>query len=133
MEKLVFFLVLFSFVFKGNAQNNSKINYEGLLKLEGIEYVGGITFCIEEKSQVLMAVQNDSIKWKADVIKECGKRKAKINSVSVRSGKLKISFGKDRSALVDIMSGEIECLAKENKKDEEKEYIDFKNNNIIKK
>lgn len=109
-------MVLFSFVFKGNAQDNSKINYNGLLKLEGIEYVGGITFCIETKNQVLIAVQNDSIKWKADVVKKCGKRKANINSIFVRSGKLKISFGKNKIALVDIMSGEIECLAQENKK-----------------
>ncbi|WP_289663873.1 hypothetical protein [Flavobacterium panacagri] len=133
MQKLVFFLILISFVFKATAQHNSKINYDGLLKLEGIEYVGGITFYIEKKSQILMAVQNHIIKWKADVVKECGKRKTKINSVSVRSEKLKVSFGKNKNALVDIINGKIECLAEESKKDEKGEYINFKNNNITKK
>lgn len=133
MKKCVFFLVLFSLVFKGIAQNNSKIDYTDLLKLDGIEYVGGITFYIEKKNQTLIAIQNNSIKWKAYVVKECGKRKDKISSVFVRSGKLKISFAKDKTALVDIMNGEIECLTKESKKDKESESINFINKHIIKK
>ncbi|MBZ4035701.1 hypothetical protein K6T82_13055 [Flavobacterium sp. 17A] len=135
MKKLVFFLILFSSILKLAAQSDSKINYDGLWKLEGMEYVGGITFCIEEKNQILIAIQNDTIKWKADVIKTCGKRKDEINSVFIRSGKLKISFGKKSTAYVNVENGEIECLKEEKmkSKDQRKSSIDFTNLNIIKK
>ena len=129
MKKLVFFLVLFSSILKLTAQSNSKINYDGLLKLEGMEYVGGITFYIEKKDQILIAIQNDTIKWKADVIKTCGKRKDEINSVFTRSGKLKVSFVKNSNAYVNVENGEIECLKEEKKKSKDKQgnYIDFTN------
>jgi hypothetical protein len=96
-----------------NAQKTSKIDCNQLVKLEGMEYSGGITFYIEKKSENLIAIQNDSIKWKADVIKNCGKRKAKITSVFIRSGKLKVLFGKNKTAFVAIENGDIECVAEE--------------------
>lgn len=106
-----------------NAQKISKIDYDKLTKLEGIEYSGGITFYIEKKNEILIAVQNETIKWKADVVKNCGKRKVEIDSVFIRSGKLKVSFGKNRIAFVNIENGEIECLTAETqkRKDQEKE------------
>jgi len=116
MKKAILLLVFLLFGLQNiKAQKNSKIDYDKLSKLEGMEYVGGITFYIEKKSEILIAVQNDSVKWKADVVKKCGKRKVDINSVFIRSGKLKVSFGKNSIAFVTIENGEIECLAEDKK------------------
>lgn len=129
---LVFLLVGFQNI---KAQKISKIDYDKLSKLEGMEYVGGITFYIEKEDKILIAVQNETIKWKADIFKKCGKRKAEINSVFTRSGKLKVSFGKNSTALVNIENGEIECLPEEKNKikDQQKDYIDFTNQSINKR
>ncbi|CAD0001846.1 hypothetical protein [Flavobacterium chungangense] len=132
MKKVILLLVFLLLVFQNiEAQKVSKIDYGKLSKLEGMEYVGGITFYIDRKSEILIAIQNDTIKWEADVIKKCGKRKAAINSVFTTSGKLKVSFGKS-TALVDIENGEIKCSVEVNSESEKTE-INFKNNSIIKK
>lgn len=116
MKKAFLLLIFFALGFQNiEAQEISKIDYNKLLKLEGMEYLGGITFYIEKKDKILIAVQNETIKWKADVIKNCGKRKAEINSVFIGSGKLKVSFGKNCTAFVNIENGEIECLTKKKK------------------
>ncbi|KRB54885.1 hypothetical protein [Flavobacterium sp. Root186] len=128
---LLFFLLLGFQNIK--AQKISKMDYDKLSKLEGIEYLGGITFYIEKKSEILIAVQNDSIKWKADIVKNCGKRKVDINSVFIRNGKLKVSFGKNSIAFVDIENGEIECLTEETQKIKDQELINFTNQSINKK
>ncbi|KQW96177.1 hypothetical protein [Flavobacterium sp. Root420] len=136
MKKAFLLLMFFVLGFQNiKAQEISKIDYNKLSKLEGMECLGGITFYIEKKDKILIAVQNDTIKWKADVIKNCGKRKVEINSVFIGSGKLKVSFGKNRIAFVNIKNGEIECLAekKNKRKDQDKDYIDFTNQSIIKK
>ncbi|WP_140511787.1 hypothetical protein [Flavobacterium pectinovorum] len=100
-----------------------------------MEYSGGITFYIEKKSEILIAIQNETIKWKADVVKKCGKSKVEINSIFIRSGTLKVSFGKNSIAFVNIENGEIECLTvdKQKRKDQEKEQINFTNQSINKK
>lgn len=136
MKKAILLLVFLLLGFQNiKAQKISKIDYNKLSKLEEMEYVGGITFYIEKKSEILIAIQNDTIKWKADVVKKCGKRKVEINSVFTRSGQLKVSFGKNSIAYINIENGEIECLTEEKNKrnDQQKEYIDFTNQSIIKK
>ncbi|WP_155078581.1 hypothetical protein [Flavobacterium sp. MC2016-06] len=100
------------------------------MKLEGIEYVGGITFCIEKKNQNLIAIQNGIIKWKAEVVTKCSKRKTKIKFISVRSGKLKVTFGKENVALVNIENGEIECLINKKEVKIKKEMITFPTNDF---
>lgn len=103
-----------------NAQDySSKPVYNELIKLEGIEYSNGITFYIEKRTENLVAVQNEIIKWKVDVIKKCKKRKAKINSITIKSKNVKVSFGKNNAALVNIENGEIECLLEVIKKTNE--------------
>ncbi|MEN2402631.1 hypothetical protein GKZ90_0022775 [Flavobacterium sp. MC2016-06] len=132
MKKKFFFLLVFFCMFKSFAQDNSqdKPNYDELLKLEGIEYVGGITFCIEKKNQNLIAIQNGIIKWKAEVVTKCSKRKTKIKFISVRSGKLKVTFGKENVALVNIENGEIECLINKKEVKIKKEMITFPTNDF---
>lgn len=136
MKIIISFLIISSLGFQAiNAQAIQKNKYDGLQKLEGMEYSGGITFYIEKKSQKLIAFQNDTIKWEADAVKNCGKRKAKINSVFTTSGNLKVSFGKNKTALINIQNGQVECLAEENKKQDKQDNTEiiFTNKNIIKK
>ncbi|WP_337967860.1 hypothetical protein [uncultured Flavobacterium sp.] len=118
-----------------NAQKTSKIDYSQLVKLEGMEHSGGITFYIEKKSENLIAIQNDNVKWKADVIKNCGKRQAKITSVFIRSEKLKVLFGKNKTAFVAIENGEIECVTEEKSERsiQDDSEINFTNQGINKK
>ncbi|CAA9194518.1 hypothetical protein FLA105534_00186 [Flavobacterium bizetiae] len=114
MKKVTFLILIALLGFQDmNVQKTSKADYSQMIKLEGMEYSGGITFYIEKNSEILIAVQNDSIKWKADVIKNCRKRKAKITSVSIRSERLKVLFGKNKIAFVTIENGETECVTDE--------------------
>lgn len=114
MKKVTFLILIALLGFQDmNAQKTSKADYSQMVKLEGMEYSGGITFYIEKNSEILIAVQNDSIKWKADVIKNCRKRKAKITSVSIISERLKVLVGKNKIAFVTIENGETECVTDE--------------------
>jgi hypothetical protein len=131
MKKALFTLLIFLFIIQNvKAQDvNSNPNFEELSKLEGLEYSGGITFYIEKKNENLVAIQNGIIKWKADVFKNCNKRKTKINSIFIKSGNLKVLFGKRNFALINIQNGSIECLVESKRKKIKKEKINFINNN----
>jgi hypothetical protein len=100
------------------AQDHSVLpNYDELIKLGDMEYVGGITFFKEKKSENIIAVQNGYVKWSADVIIKCGyrKKRAKIISVFTQSGKLKVKFNNNKVALISIENGEIECITEKKK------------------
>jgi hypothetical protein len=112
-KHLIFYIFLLLQFLSINAQEISLIpNYDELSKMEEMEYSGGITFYIEKKSENIIAVQNGYIKWKADLKKKCGYRnkRVKVTSVFTQSKKLKVTFSKNKVALINIENGEIECL-----------------------
>jgi len=125
MKKKIFPLLIFLSIIQSiNAQDiPSKPNYDELSKLEGMEYSGGITFYIEKKEENLVAIQNGIIKWNTNVFKNCSKRKTKINSVYIKSGNLKVSFGKNNIAIVNIQNGTVECLLENKSKKITKEKL----------
>ena len=107
--KFIYFLLLtFQFSF---GQTKESIP-ESFTKIEGLEFVGNITFYFQEKTQTILAYQNEKIKWKSKVIKVCGKPavgKSKIRQISIAENGLKVVYGKHNFAKIVMETGEIIC------------------------
>jgi hypothetical protein len=92
-------------------QNKETIPKE-FTKVEGLEYIGHITFYFEKKTQTILAFQNEKVKWKATVMKTCGKPsvgKSEIREIRIEKEHLKIVYGKHSFAKILMETGEIIC------------------------
>ena len=107
--KFTFFLLL---LFQISFGQNRELIPKGYTKLEGLEYIGNITFYFENKTQTILAFQNEKIKWKANVMNICGKPsvgKSKIRSIQIKNNCLKIVYGKHSFAKIEMETGKVIC------------------------
>ncbi|HLP63145.1 hypothetical protein [Flavobacterium sp.] len=108
-------IILFFFFQKTYCQNNdhnSNLKIEDLTKLEGLEYVGQITFYLDKIENIVVAVQNGKIKWNVDLAKLCGKKKRnKIYGIGFfgKEKKLSVYYRKNKVCEIDIETGEASC------------------------
>jgi hypothetical protein len=108
-------IILFFLVQKNYCQINdadSEIKIEDLNKLEGLEYVGQITFYLDKTENIVVAVQNGKIKWSCDMAKLCGKKKKnKICGIGFfgQKGKFSVYYRKNKVCIIDIETGETSC------------------------
>lgn len=84
--------------------------------MDGLEYVGNITFYFEKETQTILAYQTGKIKWKANVIKVCGKPsvgKSKIRQIRMfRKDSIEgitIVYGKHSFAKIEMETGKVTC------------------------
>jgi hypothetical protein len=79
----------------------------------GIESSTKNIFYVDESMQTLIAFQNGQVKWRADIIKTCGKPfvgQPSIRYIKLDQGKIFVAFGKHNFANVDSVTGKITCL-----------------------
>ncbi|WP_396143895.1 hypothetical protein [Flavobacterium sp.] len=109
ITKFGFFLLL---VFQISFGQTSDGIPKGFTKIEGLEYVGKITFYLEKKTQTILAYQNGKVKWKAAVMKVCGKPsvgKSEIREIRIENKGLKIVYGKHSFANIEAETGKVIC------------------------
>lgn len=109
ITKFGFFLLL---VFQISFGQTSDGIPKGFTKIEGLEYVGKITFYLEKKTQTILAYQNGKVKWKATIMKVCGKPsvgKSEIREIRIENKGLKIVYGKHSFANIEAETGKVIC------------------------
>ncbi len=103
-SKLVFiFLLISQIAFSQDSVSMPK----NFTVVEGLEYVGQITFYLDNETQTVLALQNDKIIWKVDAKNILGKRhatKSKMKSIGIRGKFLEIEY-KNRSLRIEIENG----------------------------
>ena len=111
-SKLFFlFLVVSQLSF---SQNSSEIP-KSYTKLEGMEYIGKITFYYDSKTQTVLALKNGKVEWKVNAKDICGKsfaRKSKLRYIGFRNKYLQVVY-KQRLVNIEIETGEASCEVKE--------------------
>jgi len=107
--KYSFFVFL---IYQMSSGQNKETIPKGYTKVEGLEYIGHITFYFEKKTQTILAFQNEEVKWEATVMKTCGKPsvgKSEIREIRIEKEHLKIVYGKHSFAKIIMETGEIIC------------------------
>ena len=81
-------------------------------KLDGMEYVENITFYYNSKTQSFLALQNDTVKWQANINSVCKhkKKKIKIALIQIDNEYLKIEYNKNNIAKIEIKTGNVICV-----------------------
>lgn len=112
ITKFGFFLLL---VFQISFGQTSDGTPKGFTKIEGLEYVGKITFYLEKKTQTILAYQNGKVKWKVNAKDVCGKRyakKSKMKYIGIRGKYLEVVY-KHRRVNIEVETGKATCEVKE--------------------
>nr|WP_315218594.1 hypothetical protein [uncultured Flavobacterium sp.] len=111
-SKLIFlFLVVSQFSF---GQNNSEIP-KNFSKVEGLEYIGKITFYFDNKTQTVLALKNGKVEWKVNAKDVCGKsyaKKSKMKYIGIRGKYLEVVY-KHRRVNIEVETGKATCKIKE--------------------
>lgn len=86
-------------------------------KVENLEYIGNITFYYDNKTQTVLALKNDKVKWKVNATDICGKlnaKKSKIKYFELRGEYFEMVY-KHKRIHIKVETGEATCEIKEAK------------------
>jgi hypothetical protein len=117
----VIFFILTLWTTKSFSQvtlDNSKVSTEKELNFaftekRGIKADNGIIYIVESNGQTMTAYENNTVKWTADIFKDCPKPKVgkpEIRYIKLTVDKIELTFGKHDFASVDLLDGKVKYL-----------------------
>lgn len=91
-------------------QKNTQV--EKIDGFDNLEKDTGLKLYMEVGTETLIAMRDNKIKWRADVMGSCGKPevgKPMLRIFQLVEGKIVVTYGKHCSAAIDPESGKVEC------------------------
>ncbi len=85
---------------------------EKIAGFDNLEKDTGLKLYMEAGTEILIAMRDNKIKWRADVMGSCGKPKAgkpMLRIFQLVEGQIIVTYGKACSAAIDPESGKVSC------------------------
>ena len=96
----------------GTVVTQKNVQVEKIEGFDSMETQTGLKLYMEIGTEILIAMKDNKIKWRADVIGSCGKPavgNAILRFFQLVEGKIEVTYGKHCSAAINPENGKVEC------------------------